>query len=181
MHIDAPWGDLWRRTTILPCDNLIRVDLKANICLAESWEQIFMHYDQFLSLFFKKNITWPLKRRWNQILLSIYIQIFFGRRLIKKFLFNFVLLVWPEHRPSGDDAYCGRYRGHRHESIYLVRHRPAPKCQADNPLVFEPRFYLAKYVDLQCDYIKPGYDTYARASNHWCRYGVREGRQGWEA
>ena len=87
-------------------------------------------------------------------------------------------MLVPEHPPSGDDAYCGRYRGHPHESIYLVKHRPAPKCQADNPLVFESRFYLAKHVDLQCAYIKPGLDTYAMASNHWCRHGVREGRQG---
>ena len=59
-----------------------------------------------------------------------------------------------------------------------MKHRPAPKCLSDNPLVFEPRFYLAKYVDLQCAFIKPGYDTYTMASKHWCSNGAREGRQG---
>ena len=53
-----------------------------------------------------------------------------------------------------------------------------PKCKNDNPLVFDPRFYLATYNDLRCAYIKPGIDTFAAAAQHWCDYGVKEGRQG---
>ena len=53
-----------------------------------------------------------------------------------------------------------------------------PKCYLDSPLVLDPRFYLAKYNDLRCAFIKPGIDAFAAAAQHWCTYGVKEGRQG---
>ena len=44
--------------------------------------------------------------------------------------------------------------------------------------MFDPRFYLATYNDLRCAFIKPGIDSFAAASQHWCDYGVKEGRHG---
>ena len=52
------------------------------------------------------------------------------------------------------------------------------KCSEDSPLVFDARFYLANYNDLRCAFIKPGIKTFDAAAQHWCDYGVKEGRQG---
>ena len=53
-----------------------------------------------------------------------------------------------------------------------------PKCSYDSNLVLDPRFYLATYNDLRCAFIKPGIDSFTAASQHWCDYGVKEGRHG---
>ena len=53
-----------------------------------------------------------------------------------------------------------------------------PKCSQDSNLVFDPRFYLATYNDLRRAFIKPGIDSFAAATRHWCDYGVKEGRHG---
>ena len=47
-------------------------------------------------------------------------------------------------------------------------------------MVFDARFYLATYNDLRCAFIKPGIKTFDAAAQHWCDYGVKEGRKGIE-